>query len=83
MSIKNIEDLRNHLLRKIEAFDKGEIKAEELGVIAKATDSIVGTIKLQITYGASRRQITNIGFVQDCHQEAPPYKRRDAIEDQS
>jgi hypothetical protein len=83
MTIKNVEDLRNHLLRKIEAFDKGEIKSEELAVIAKATDSIVNTVKLQVFYGGARRQVANIDFVQDCHKEAPPFKRRDAIEDQS
>lgn len=71
MKIKNAEELRNHILRKIEEVDSGKIDIEELSITSKAGETIYSSIKLELAYSNMRGEIPNIDFLQSCNKGKP------------
>lgn len=71
MTIKNIEQLQNHLLNCIERTDKKKMDIEELSIVAKAAEAIFSSIKLQISYNHLRNETPNIEFLQKCNNGKP------------
>lgn len=69
--IKTCEDLRDHLLTKLDALEHGELDPDTLGTISKSCETILGSLKLQIAYAAMRNETPNIKFLQLCNQGEP------------
>lgn len=65
--ITNCEQLRDHMLKKLEDLEKGNIEADEMGSISKATETILSSLKMQLAYSAMREETPNIEFLQSCN----------------
>lgn len=65
--IKNCEELRDHLLEKIEALDKNKIDPEKMGTTSKACETVLSSLKMQLAYSAMRNETPEIEFLQSCN----------------
>lgn len=65
--ITSAEELRDHLLSKLDALEHGELDADKLGTIAKTAETIMSSLKLQLAYSAMRNEVPNIQFLQKCN----------------
>lgn len=68
MKIKNAEQLRDHLLSKLELLDSGKIEIDELGQINKTSETIMSSLKLQLAYSGMRGEMPEIEFLQQCNK---------------
>lgn len=57
-----MKQLREKLLKAIEDFEEGKIDSSQLGVLAKATESIVSSLKSEMQYAILTNQQPNIPF---------------------
>jgi hypothetical protein len=71
MKIKNIEDLRNYVLDSLEKLSSNKIDVTEAGVIAKSSETIMSSLKLQLSYSSMIGDAPMIPFLQDSHQGTP------------
>ena len=63
MSIKNIEDLRQHAIEALEKLSEGKIDVEEAGVTGKLCESVMSTLKLQVDVAKMLGREPNIPFL--------------------
>ena len=68
MKIKNIEQLREFVLESLEKLSANKIDVTEAGVIAKSSETIMSSLKLQLSYSGMLNETPNIKFLQDCHK---------------
>ena len=71
MKIKNIEQLREFVLDSLEKLSNNKIDVTEAGVIAKSSETIMSSLKLQLSYSGMLGETPNIKFLQDCHKGTP------------
>ncbi len=71
MKIKNIEELRDYVLESLEKLSSNKIDVTEAGVIAKSSETIMSSLKLQLSYSNMIGDTPNIKFLQDCHKGKP------------
>jgi hypothetical protein len=69
--IKNALQLRDHLLDKLDQLENKQIEIEELGQIAKASETILASLKIQLAYAGMRSEIPHIEFLEDCNKGIP------------
>ncbi len=67
MKIKNIEQLQSHLIESIERLASGKIDVVEMGIISKACEGVITSLKTQLMYNNMRNEIPNIKFLQECN----------------
>lgn len=75
--IKNIEDLRDYMISALDRLENKTIDPVEAAVISKKGDSILNSLKVQLTYAGMRGVVPDIPFLQDCENsekllEEPP-----------
>ena len=68
MKISNVEQLRDYILKSIERLENSKIDIDELSIIAKAGESVLSSIKLELAYNNMRNETPNIKFLQDCNK---------------
>lgn len=66
--MKNIESLRNYVLKSLEDLANRNIDATEAGVIAKGSETIMSSLKLQLAYAAMIGETPRIDFLEDSHK---------------
>lgn len=71
MKIKNIEQLRNHILQSLENLADKKIDIDEASIIAKSGETIMSSIKMQLLYASMIGEIPHIDFVHSCHAGSP------------
>ncbi len=71
MKIKNIEELRNFVLDSLERLSSNKIDVAEAGIIAKSSETIMSSLKLQLSYSQMIGDMPNIKFLQDSHKGTP------------
>jgi DNA-binding XRE family transcriptional regulator len=67
MKIKNIEQLRNHVLHSLEQLAAHKIDVTEASIVAKASETIMSSVKLQLSYAGMLGCQPDIAFLEDCH----------------
>jgi len=71
MKIKNIDQLQTYVLESLEKLASKKIDINEMGVIAKSSETIMSSLKLQLAYNNMRNEIPKIKFLQDCNNGTP------------
>lgn len=66
--ITNIEELRDHALQTLEDLENGLVDVDHAATVAKGCDTIMGTVKLQLTYSHMLGERPNIAFLQEAHR---------------
>lgn len=79
MKIKNVEDLRNHLLSSIEKVQNKKMNIEELSILSKASEAIFSSVKMQLTYNGMRKEVPNIEFLQDSNDGKIVYQNKEPL----
>lgn len=86
MKIKNIEELRNHILDSLVQLEKGKIDVSHAAIIAKSGEAIMSSVKLQLMYSQMIGHEPKVDFLQDCHEgkkiaviEQPKIKQISAV----
>lgn len=74
MKIKNIDELRKHLVSCIEDVASGTMSVEELGIVSKASEATFSSIKMQLMYNNMRGEQPDIDFIQDCNKGKPKHQ---------
>lgn len=64
--IKNIEDLRDYLINALDRLENKTIDPLEAGIISKKGDTILNSLKVQLTYAGMRGESPKIEFLQNC-----------------
>ena len=64
MKITNIDQLRNHALLTLERLESKEIDVNQAGITAKLCETIISTIKQELTYNAMLQRETPIKFLE-------------------
>jgi len=67
-SIKNAEQLRDYVLNSLEKLEKNKIDIEKMSIIAKSSETVMSSIKMQLAYANMRQEMPIIPFLQDCHK---------------
>jgi hypothetical protein len=70
MKIRNIELLRNHILESLEKLEENKIDIDEASIIAKSGETIISSLKVQLSYANMRGEEPNIKFIQDCNDSS-------------
>lgn len=60
--IKNMKELREIMLNAIDDFEQGKIDSTQLGVLSKATESIISGLKSEMQYALLTNQEPRISF---------------------
>lgn len=68
MKFNNIEKLQHFILQSMENLEKKKIDVIEMGIIAKSSESIMSSLKLQLAYNNMRDEVPNIKFLEDCNE---------------
>lgn len=68
MSIKNIEDLRDHVLATLEKLSKNKIDLNEASITAKLSETTISSIKIELEYARLMNRPTKIPFIEVCHK---------------
>lgn len=69
--------MRNHILDSLEKLEKKKIDVVEAGIIAKSSEGIMSSLKIQLTYNNMRGEEPNIKFLQDCNKNAKLIENHD------
>lgn len=65
--ITNIEDMREYMIYTLERLEKKAIDVTEAGIIAKGGETIMSSLKLQLSYSGMRGEVPNIPFLEECN----------------
>lgn len=71
MKIKNIEQLQDYILDSLEKLSNNKIDVTEAGIIAKSAETVISSIKLQLSYSAMIGHTPHIDFLHNCHKGNP------------
>jgi hypothetical protein len=59
--------MRNYVLESLERLERKKIDQAEMATIAKSSETIMSSLKLQLTYSAMRSETPHIDFLQNCN----------------
>lgn len=68
MKFNNIEKLQNYVLESLEKLDKRKIDVDEMSIIAKSSETVIASLKIQLAYNNMRGEMPNIKFLEDCNE---------------
>ena len=68
IKIKNISQLQEFVLSSLEDLANKKIDVNEMGIIAKSSETIMSSLKLQLAYNSMRGETPHIKFLQDCNE---------------
>lgn len=70
MTVKNINDLREHAAKTLELLDQGKIDTTRAAINAKLYESMVSSLKTELEYHRMLKQCPTIKFL-DCAKFRP------------
>ncbi len=65
--LDNMEKVLEHICESLENLEKGKIDVVEMGIIAKSSEAIMSSLKIQLSYAGMRNEKPNIPFLQKCN----------------
>jgi len=67
MIIKNVEQLRNMVIEAMENLVNGKMDVHDAATLAKGSETIMSSLKLQLSYANMIGEKPYIPFIHDCH----------------
>lgn len=74
VKINNIVQLRNCVVDTIEKLVAGEVDVVHAGIVAKSSETIMSSLKLELAYTNMKGDTPNIKFIQDSYEGEPNHK---------
>lgn len=65
LKIKNVDDLRDHILNVMNKLSQGEIDVAEAGINAKLSETVISGLKVQMEYARLTESKPHISFLVD------------------
>ncbi len=76
MKYDNIEKIRNMLLSAMEKVESGKMEAADLMIMAKSSEGVFSSLKLQMAYAHMHGEKAYIPFLDDCHMGVEPEPKK-------